>query len=209
MRRGKIVDFRWGFLNTAAANVMHCTPAEFIGRKVTETLPRAWDDRGRFELYVEALEKKEVRESERQTEADGNQAWYHVVASPLDGDLAVWFADITQRKLQERALIEADRRKDEFLATLAHELRNPLAPIRQAATIARNENATDAQKRWSNNVIERQVQHMSLLLDDLLDVSRITHGTLQLRKQQSDLQSDRRAPRSKPHVRSSTSGATS
>ena len=86
-------------------------------------------------------------------------------------------------------LIEADRRKDEFLATLAHELRNPLAPIRQAATIARNENATDAQKRWSNNVIERQVQHMSLLLDDLLDVSRITHGTLQLRKQQTDLQS--------------------
>jgi signal transduction histidine kinase/CheY-like chemotaxis protein len=130
-----------------------------------------------------------VREAERQTEADGNQSWYHIVASPLDGDLAVWFADITQRKLQERALIEADRRKDEFLATLAHELRNPLAPIRQAASIARNETATDAQKRWSNNVIERQVQHMSLLLDDLLDVSRITHGTLQLRKQVSDLQS--------------------
>ena len=94
-----------------------------------------------------------------------------------------------KRKLQERELLEADRRKDEFLATLAHELRNPLAPIRQAATIARNENASDAQKRWSNNVIERQVQHMSLLLDDLLDVSRITHGTLQLRKQQTDLQS--------------------
>jgi CheY-like chemotaxis protein len=111
------------------------------------------------------------------------------VASPLDGDLAVWFADITKRKLQERELLEADRRKDEFLATLAHELRNPLAPIRQAATIARSENATEAQKRWSNNVIERQVQHMSLLLDDLLDVSRITHGTLQLRKQRTDLQS--------------------
>ena len=138
---------------------------------------------------MEALEKNKVRETERQSEADGNQAWYHIVASPLDGNLAVWFADITQRKLQERALIEADRRKDEFLATLAHELRNPLAPIRQAATIARNVHATDAQKRWSSNVIERQVQHMSLLLDDLLDVSRITHGTLQLRKQQTDLQS--------------------
>ena len=140
-------------------------------------------------MYVDALERNEVRQIERQSEADGNSNWYHIVASPLDGDLAVWFADITQRKLQERELLEADRRKDEFLATLAHELRNPLAPIRQAATIARNENATDAQKRWSNNVIERQVQHMSLLLDDLLDVSRITHGTLQLRKQQTDLQS--------------------
>jgi len=186
---GKITDFRWGFLNAAAASIMHCRPTEFIGRRVTDTLPRAWQDRGRFELYVEALEKNEVREAERQTEADGNQSWYHIVASPLDGDLAVWFADVTQRKLQERSLIEADRRKDEFLATLAHELRNPLAPIRQAASIARNENATDAQKRWSNNVIERQVQHMSLLLDDLLDVSRITHGTLQLRRQHTDLQS--------------------
>jgi signal transduction histidine kinase len=186
---GKIVDFSWRFLNTAAANVMRCKPAEFVGRRVTDTLPRAWDDRARFDLYVEALEKNEVRETERQSEADGNQSWYHIVASPVDGDLAVWFADVTQRKLQERDLIEADRRKDEFLATLAHELRNPLAPIRQAANIARNEQATDAQKRWSNNVIERQVQHMSVLLDDLLDVARITHGTLQLRKQQSDLQS--------------------
>jgi PAS domain S-box-containing protein len=185
----KIVDFRFGFLNAAAGNIMRCTPAEFVGRKVTEVLPRAWDDRARFELYVDALERNEVREVERQSEADGNHSWYHIVASPLDGDLAVWFADITQRKLAERDLIEADRRKDEFLATLAHELRNPLAPIRQAALIARNENASDAQKRWSNNVIERQVQHMSLLLDDLLDVSRITHGTLQLRKQQTDLQS--------------------
>jgi signal transduction histidine kinase/CheY-like chemotaxis protein len=186
---GKITDFRWLFLNAAAAHVMRCKPADFVGRKVTDTLPHAWDDRARFDLYVEAVENNEVREVERQSEVDGNQSWYHIVASPLDGDLAVWFADITQRKLQERHLIEADRRKDEFLATLAHELRNPLAPIRQAATIARNENATDAQKRWSNNVIERQVQHMSLLLDDLLDVSRITHGTLQLRKQQTDLQS--------------------
>jgi CheY-like chemotaxis protein/nitrogen-specific signal transduction histidine kinase len=126
---------------------------------------------------------------ERHSAADGNVAWYHVIASPLDGDVAVWFADNTKRKQHERDNVEADRRKDEFLATLAHELRNPLAPIRQAAKILRNEAASDAQRRWSNTVIERQVQHMSLLLDDLLDVSRITHGTLQLRKQQTDLPS--------------------
>ena len=185
----KIVDFRFVFLNTAAASVMRARSGEFWGRKVSDVLPRAWEDRARFDMYVDALERKEVLQIERQSEADGNNNWYHIVASPLDGDLAVWFADITQRKLQERELLEADRRKDEFLATLAHELRNPLAPIRQAATIARSEHATDAQKRWSSNVIERQVQHMSLLLDDLLDVSRITHGTLQLRKQRSDLES--------------------
>ena len=180
---GRIVDFRFVYVNTAAAKVMRVQPGDYVGKRVLDALPRAWDEPGRLEMYVEALERNEVLQTERQSEADGNHAWYHIVASPLDGDLAVWFADITQRKAQERELLEADRRKDEFLATLAHELRNPLAPIRQAASIARNENATEAQRRWSNNVIERQVQHMSLLLDDLLDVSRITHGTLQLRKQ--------------------------
>ena len=186
---GHVVDFRFVFLNTAAADIMRVRPGEYAGRKVTDVLPRAWDDRSRFDMYVEALERNEVRQSERQSIVDGNTNWYHIVASPLDGDLAVWFADVTNRKMQERELVEADRRKDEFLATLAHELRNPLAPIRQAASILRNEAAGESQKRWSSNVIERQVQHMSLLLDDLLDVSRITHGTLQLRKENTDLQS--------------------
>jgi len=98
-------------------------------------------------------------------------------------------AQIARREQAEAALRETDRRKDEFLATLAHELRNPLAPIRQAALISKMSTATAAQKRWSHDVISRQVQHMSLLLDDLLDVSRITRGTLQLRKQATELTS--------------------
>jgi len=90
---------------------------------------------------------------------------------------------------QQRDWRDADRRKDEFLATLAHELRNPLAPIRQAALISKAPSATDAQKRWSHDVIDRQVQHMSLLLDDLLDISRVTRGTLALRMQSTELAS--------------------
>jgi signal transduction histidine kinase/CheY-like chemotaxis protein len=90
---------------------------------------------------------------------------------------------------QQRDWRDADRRKDEFLATLAHELRNPLAPIRQAALISKAPGATDAQKRWSHDVIDRQVQHMSLLLDDLLDISRVTRGTLALRMQPTELSS--------------------
>ena len=69
-----------------------------------------------------------------------------------------------------------------FLATLAHELRNPLAPIRQAAQIARSETASPAQRLWGLGVIDRQAAHMALLLDDLLDVSRITRGQLVLRR---------------------------
>jgi CheY-like chemotaxis protein/two-component sensor histidine kinase len=73
------------------------------------------------------------------------------------------------------------------ISGLAHELRNPLAPIRQAAMLSQSSSATEAQKRWAHEVIDRQVQHMALLLDDLLDVSRITRGALQLRKEPADL----------------------
>jgi PAS domain S-box-containing protein len=97
--------------------------------------------------------------------------------------------EIANRESAEAALRDADRRKDEFLATLAHELRNPLAPIRQAALISKALGATEAQKRWSHDVIARQVQQMSLLLDDLLDISRVTRGRLALRMQSTDLAS--------------------
>jgi PAS domain S-box-containing protein len=97
--------------------------------------------------------------------------------------------DITRLKNTERALIEADRRKDEFLATLAHELRNPLAPIRNAVRILDSDVADERQRKWGREVIARQVQRMSLLLDDLLDVSRITRGQLELKKDYVDLRS--------------------
>ncbi len=92
------------------------------------------------------------------------------------------FRDATEKRETARALREADRRKDEFLAVLAHELRNPLAPIRQAAYIARSKSASAAQLAWCQAVIDRQVGHMARLLDDLLDVSRITRGKLEVRK---------------------------
>jgi signal transduction histidine kinase/ActR/RegA family two-component response regulator len=87
------------------------------------------------------------------------------------------------------ALREADRRKDEFLATLAHELRNPLAPVMHAVKLMESPAADERQRQWGREVIARQVQRMALLLDDLLDVSRITRGRLELRKEYVDLQS--------------------
>ena len=94
--------------------------------------------------------------------------------------------DVTEQVQGAAALEEANRRKDEFLATLAHELRNPLAPIRQAAMVAKI-TQEPARQEWAMGVIERQVGHMALLLDDLLDVSRISRGKLQLRLSQVDL----------------------
>jgi PAS domain S-box-containing protein len=104
------------------------------------------------------------------------------------------FLDITERQrlaeqLRQRAeqLAEADRRKDEFLAMLAHELRNPLAPIRNAAQVLRLLGPAGPELAYVRDVIERQVQHMARLVDDLLDVSRITRGKVQLRKEPIDL----------------------
>ncbi|HUQ09834.1 MAG TPA: ATP-binding protein [Steroidobacteraceae bacterium] len=95
--------------------------------------------------------------------------------------------ELAKRERAETALRENDRRKDEFLATLAHELRNPLAPIRQAAIISSSPAASETQKAWAHDVITRQVQNMALLLEDLLDISRITRGTLELRKDRTTL----------------------
>jgi PAS domain S-box-containing protein len=95
--------------------------------------------------------------------------------------------DITSRKEIEAALKEADRRKDEFLATLAHELRNPLAPIRNAVQILKAKGSPDPELQWGREVIDRQVQVMARLLEDLLDVSRISRNRLNLRKERVEL----------------------
>jgi PAS domain S-box-containing protein len=180
---GSIVDFVWTYINPAAARALGQEVADLIGRGIGSVLPRAWDSPGLFARYVGVLESDEQCEFEMQSAAtDQGVRWYNVLAAPLQGSVAVWFTNITSRKNHEDNLREADRRKDEFLATLAHELRNPLAPIRQGVSIAAAAQSTDAQRRWSHAIIERQVQHMSLLLDDLLDVSRIGRGTLLLRK---------------------------
>lgn len=95
--------------------------------------------------------------------------------------------ELAQRKQAEEALRETDRRKDEFLAMLAHELRNPLAPIRNAAQVLKLVGPADANQRWAREVIERQTQHLTRLVDDLLDVSRITRGKVTLQREPLNL----------------------
>jgi signal transduction histidine kinase/ActR/RegA family two-component response regulator len=87
-----------------------------------------------------------------------------------------------QRQMRD-ALAESDRRKDEFLATLAHELRNPLAPVRNAIHILRARMPPTPELQWARDVIDRQVTQMTRLIDDLMDVSRITRGTFELRRE--------------------------
>src|SRR5580658_7080627 len=92
-------------------------------------------------------------------------------------------AAIGELKQAEAALREADRRKDEFLATLAHELRNPLAPIFNALQILRLDRNGSPELQWAKDVIDRQIRQMTHLVDDLLDISRISRGKLELRRE--------------------------
>ncbi|HEX3096677.1 MAG TPA: GAF domain-containing sensor histidine kinase [Usitatibacter sp.] len=104
-------------------------------------------------------------------------------------DLARRCAIAIENALLLGALREADRRKDEFIAILAHELRNPLAPMRNAVEIVRKSAGGVPEARWANEVIERQVGHLSRLVDDLLDVSRISRGSIELRREPVSLAS--------------------
>ncbi len=124
---------------------------------------------------------------------DGTMRWHLSRAEPLrnaNGEIVRWFGtntDITERLEMEQALREADHRKDEFLATLAHELRNPIAPISNALQVwpLVENDRTEVEKLRS--IMERQIQQMTRLVDDLLDVSRITRGKVRLRQQAVDL----------------------
>jgi two-component system CheB/CheR fusion protein len=124
---------------------------------------------------------------------DGHYCWFVTRAVPFrdpNGTILAWFgvsSDIHEQKEMQQALQQADRRKDEFLATLAHELRNPLAPIRNALHIMRLKADDPRTVEQARLIMERQLGQMVRLVDDLLDVGRITRGRLELRKERVEL----------------------
>jgi PAS domain S-box-containing protein len=153
------------------------------------------------EKIREAIQTKGIFQLEhRVRRVDGTVGWTYSRAIPLkdaSGNVVEWFgaaSDVTERKAieqalreREEALSDADRRKDEFLAMLAHELRNPLAPIGNASELLSRTLDDDARAQSAVGVIKRQVVQMTRLVDDLLDVSRITQGRIQLTKRPVDI----------------------
>jgi PAS domain S-box-containing protein len=125
--------------------------------------------------------------------ADGAYRWFLCRAVPLcdeQGRAVKWFGNCTDIEGQRQArdaLAEADRRKDEFLAMLSHELRNPLAPLANAAHVLETAGRDEVACRRAAGVIGRQVQHLARLVDDLLDVARVTRGKVELRKEPVEL----------------------
>jgi PAS domain S-box-containing protein len=185
-------DLHYVWVNRVFASWVGKTPDEIIGRPVGEVIgENDWHD---LRPFVERTLRGERVEYERPARFAAGERWIHSVMEPTrdpsgapNGLVAV-VSDIHDRKLMEETLHQAERRKDEFLATLAHELRNPLAPIRNAVAILGKKDALDPELSWSREVIERQVDQMSRLIDDLLDIARIAGGKLLIRKERLPLE---------------------
>jgi PAS domain S-box-containing protein len=178
-----LVDRDWTVLqvNNAGLRLAGRTADQALGRHHWAVWPEAQDSTaGR--MYQRAMRERVAGRVEYlHPLPDGSQVWLEVRAYPSrDGGLVCFFLDISERKQAEDKLRAADQRKDEFLAMLAHELRNPLAPISAAADLLRIGRLDEARVRQSSAIIGRQVRHMTSLVDDLLDVSRVTRGLVTL-----------------------------
>lgn len=153
------------------------------------------DDRERtLACWMTAVADKGVYDLEyRIRRHDGQYRWFKTRGVPIrdgEGRIEEWFGtctDIEDEKRAVEALRAADRRKDEFLARLAHELRNPLAPIRNALQILKMPRVDAATAERSRDMMERQVHHLVRLVDDLLDVSRVMRGKIVLRRERTEL----------------------
>ena len=168
-------------INGTGARLTRRGRAELLGRNLWDAMPGLAG--GPIDaLYRRVQASRQAEHLDYQLALPGDAAvWLEIRVYPLPDDrTAVFFRDIGKRKAVEEKLRDADRRKDEFLAMLAHELRNPLAPIGAAAHLLRLGRLDDERVRHTSQIIGRQVDHMSHLINDLLDVSRVTRGLVEL-----------------------------
>ncbi|TWO72763.1 response regulator [Caenimonas sedimenti] len=186
-------DHHLVFMNPAAERLYGKTASATLGRPKAEVFEETWTDDAARQAAKEALDRQGAFQaiSVHRT-VDGSNIHVETRVSLLrdasgarTGQLYV-IRNITERVEAERALQEADRQKDEFLATLAHELRNPLAPIRNALQLMQLTPSAEVHER-ARHIMERQLGQMVHLVDDLLDVSRISQGKVQLRLERTDL----------------------
>jgi signal transduction histidine kinase/CheY-like chemotaxis protein len=202
---------RFRALTNATSNVIYCMSADWRemyylkGRNFvidTNYPSKKWlnkylhkdDHKHIMKTIQKAIKSKSVLELEHRVfQVDGTIGWTHSRAIPIfnkEGEIVEWFgaaSDVTRRKKAELALLDASRHKDEFLATLAHELRNPLTPMIHALKVMKIDKNNKCSVEKAQAIMERQITHLNRLIEDLLDLNRITHGKIKLHKENLDV----------------------
>ena len=203
-----IVDFEWVYANPAAARILNRRVDALVGHRLLDVLPGSRSESLLFDAYVRVVDTGVGHNIEVPYEADGISGAFHNVCSRLGDGVAIWFMDVSERRrtMEELArqredlertvaslrtaqgqLEDADRQKDEFLAMLAHELRNPLTPIGNACELLARTFPAHREAQLMVGMIRRQVLQLTRLVDDLLDVSRITQRRIELKRDTLDL----------------------
>jgi PAS domain S-box-containing protein len=179
--------------NLGASRLFGYSAEEMVGKSITQIIPSELHNEEK-EILARLRRGEQIDHFETvRVRKDGRRIAISLTVSPIrNASGAIVGAskvarDISERKQAEAALREADRRKDEFLAMLAHELRNPLAPIRNATALVCRAQDLNPDLHTACGIIDRQVRQMTHLVDDLLDVSRITAGRVRLQEEVLDL----------------------
>lgn len=189
------LDHRFTYANRVLLTMWGRTWDEAIGRTCLELGYEPWHAETHDREIDQVIATRQTVRGEMPFTGTNGRRIYEYILTPvlgLDGEveaIAGTTRDVTERKHAEEGLRDANRRKDEFLAMLSHELRNPLAPIAAAAEILQLPTLDEKLARKTSQIISRQVKHMTSLVNDLLDVSRVTRGLVTLSKDALDLKS--------------------
>lgn len=192
-RAGKIADFEFEYINPLGAAILKSKPEQVVGHPVTAVMPAACAA-GLFDSLRAVLETGTPADIELADSSRSPAAWLRYMIVKVEDGVALSYSDITQTRqlaleLKQRAadLQRADAIKSQFLATLAHELRNPLAPIRNGLAVLKTRIPADLDS--THAMMERQMRLATRLIDDLLDASRIDRGRLELQREHVTLES--------------------
>ena len=181
--------------NNSAERIFGYTAEEAIGQHISLIIPKdRFEEENHIISSIRGGRRVDHFETVRLTKS-GKLVNLSITVSPIRDESGQIVGaskvarDITERIEIQNALREGERRKDEFLAILAHELRNPLAPLRNALAIFRSDKASESIKAQAREMMERQINQMVRLVDDLMDVSRITRDKITLQKERITLES--------------------
>ncbi|KLU64374.1 sensor protein EvgS precursor [Desulfosporosinus acididurans] len=198
--QGELVDFTYVYQNVQAAITTGHKPEELVGLRMTEVWPTFPQTRF-FTMYKEAVETGQVMEFEECYHADGIDDWFRATVTHIPEGIAIATQIITERKKAEAALREseknaheliaklekADHYKNQFISSLSHELRNPLASMMMSLSLLKLAAPDSEQASQAKEIFERQTIQLSRLVDDLLEVTRISQNMIKLKIEQIEL----------------------